>query len=165
MQAHDINGGRGRDMLEVGFGQADVARAAQPTEPDALRQAALDPGAHAVERSPLRRLLVLARLLDRLMPVFEAEGQPARGDFGPCAQGSARADPVREDGLDALGAPIVHSRQPVDALVPLRAGHDLGVPVNREGRDVVALTGLGLPAGIRANGTDQLDAMLCPCVQ
>src|SRR5215210_7126224 len=102
------------------------------------------------------------------MPLFEAEGQSTRGDLGPRASGSARpgaADVVCEDGLDALGPPIVHSRQPVDALVPLWTGHNLGVPVDPESRAVVALTGLGLPTRVRADGANQLDLVLCPDVQ
>src|SRR3954471_6752219 len=45
IQTRDVQGGSGRDMLQVGLSEADVARAAQAAEPNALRQAALNPGA------------------------------------------------------------------------------------------------------------------------
>src|SRR3954468_9152950 len=95
------------------------------------------------------------------MPLFEAKGQSARGDLGPRAEGAARAgaaDPVCEGGLDALGPPIVYSWQPADALVPLWTGHNLGVPVDPESRDAVALTGLGLPTRVRADGATAFSA-------
>src|SRR5215213_9213450 len=78
-------------MLQVGLSEADVARAAQAAETDALRQAALDPGARAVERPPLQRTLPLAHGLDGLVSALTPKRQRARCRLGAGAQRAARA--------------------------------------------------------------------------
>src|SRR5215207_4331566 len=135
-------------MLQVGLSEADVARAAQTAEPDALRQAALDPGARAVERPPLRRVLPFAHGLDSLMSALPPQRQRARRCPGAGAQRAARASAaggLGEADVHGAGAPGIAVDYPVHAPVPLRAGDRLGLPVDRKRRDGVALPGLGLP--------------------
>src|SRR6201996_9473216 len=61
--ADQVDGRRRDNVLEVRFGQADVARAAQAAAMDGLGVGALDPGAGGVAGPERLGLLVLARAL------------------------------------------------------------------------------------------------------
>src|SRR3954447_18515187 len=121
VQARDVQGRSGRDMLQVGLSEADVARAAQATEPDALRQAALDPGTRAVERPPLRRVLSLAHGLDGLVSALTPKRQRARRRLGSGAQRTARAGAaggLGEADVHGAGAPGIVGDHPGTLLCP-----------------------------------------------
>ena len=81
---------------------------------------------------------------------------------GPRAPGAARAEPAVGPGeldVDGRPRPVVRSRPPRQALLPLGARHAPSAPVHRELGGVVAVPG-GLPAHVRANRADDLDAVL-----
>src|SRR4051812_7271722 len=162
VQARDVQGRRGRNVLQVGLSEAHVSRAAQAAEPDAPRQTAFNPGARAVERPPLRRVLPLAHGLDSLVSALTPKRQRARRRFGAGAHRAARAGATSglgEADVHGAGAPRIMVDHPVHAPVPLRAGDRLGFPVDRKRRDGVALARLDLPTRVRAHGADQLDTV------
>src|SRR5690348_15241895 len=117
------------------LGPPDVARAAQATAADGLRVRALDAGAGGVARPERLGLLVPARALQRLEVLARLQPDDARLALGARAarpQRARRAVPSREAGLPyhAVLGPGV--RQPGDALVVRRAGHDAAFPVHPE---------------------------------
>ena len=50
--ALEVDGGRGRHVLQVGLGQAAIAAATQPEGAHPLREGALDPGPPGIAAAP-----------------------------------------------------------------------------------------------------------------
>ena len=77
----DIHRRGSEQLLEVRARQAEVPTLAQIKAPDALREAALHPRPQRILGFELRRLLALARGLDRLMVGLGPDGELAWGVF------------------------------------------------------------------------------------
>ena len=76
---HDIHRGGREELLEVRARQPQVPTPAEIKAPDALREAALHPCPQRILGFELRRLLALARGLERLMVGLRADRELAGG--------------------------------------------------------------------------------------
>ena len=160
---HDIHGRRRQELLEVRARQPKVATPAQIKAPDALREATLHPGPQGVLGFELRRLLPLAGGLDGLMVGLGADRELAWSAFrrGARRTGGTRATggSVKPDADDRITRHIA-SRPPVDAGMALGTARLLGLPIQDKGLQIIALSGLMLPAIGPKGGADHIDVML-----
>src|SRR5439155_20751624 len=113
---------------------------------------------HRVLLLPTRGLLPDPRRLQRLVLLPRPERHLTTLRLGARAPRTARAGQALaagELGVNHLIAPPVLTRPPHDARLALGARHPLGLPVDREMRDVEALVRLRLPADVGADRAHQ----------
>jgi hypothetical protein len=148
----------------VGLFQADVPGASHLARSYRPRDGAFDAGPRGVSPCEVRRLFPVASGLERLVLFPRPDLYPPAGVLGTRegAEGPARAGSAvggREPYLHGVVAANVHLRGPLDALVPFGAGGLLALPVDAEVLRPEALPGAGLPAVIRAGGTEQVHSV------
>ena len=160
---HHIHGGGIQELLEVRARQPKVPTLTEIKAPDALREATLHPCSKGVLGFKLGGLLPLTGSLDGLMVGLGPDGELLRGVFrrGARPTGGTRATggPVKPDANDRIARNIV-SRPPVDTRMPLRTVGLLRLPIQDKGLQVIALTGLMLPAIRPKGGTDHINLIL-----
>src|SRR5262245_7723592 len=118
-------------MLKACLGQPDVAAATQADAADPLRDRPLNPRTPRVLCLPLRRLLLPAGRLQRLVQRSRAERhltplRPGTRAERPAEAGQALAP--RELGVDHLVAPAIEPRRPHHGRPALWACHAPGLP-------------------------------------
>jgi len=98
VEAGEVDGCCGEEVLEVGFGVSKIAAAAQSETPNALRQSAFDPGATGIAFLPDLAFLLDATRLQSFMLRLAADNQAGgrlrlpggdgvhKGRFGQAAQ-------------------------------------------------------------------------------
>jgi hypothetical protein len=129
--------------------QPDVSTPAQIKASRALREAALHPCLQCILGFELRCLLALPCGLDRLVMGLRPDGELAgsRVRRGVRLTGGTRATggPVKPNANHGIARDIM-SRPPVDTGMPLGTARLLGVPIQDKSLQIVALSGLMLPA-------------------
>ena len=163
IQARQVHGGGGQDVLEVGLGQSEIPAAAQPEATDALRQSTFDAGAAGVALLPGFGVLFRAPGLQRFMLKTRVDRQQARPGLRPCTDAAARAGRTggrgKADANDRVAAVIAGFRPAIAGLAERALGVALG-PVDRERADVEAVCRPGMAAGVRYRRPDQRDGVL-----
>src|SRR3954447_22018344 len=159
----EVDRGRGRHMLQVGYGQPAVAAAAEREGAPPRGGRPLDPGPPRVAAPALLRREPLPGGLERLVLGPRLQLQVPGLVRGPGAQRPSRAGGavrLTEPGRDVGGAGLVELRAPGRGQLALRAAHPLLVPVDVEPVDRVAALDLALPGRVRPRRAEQLDAQL-----
>jgi hypothetical protein len=143
--------------------QPDVATSAQIKAPLALREATLHPGPQGVLGFELRGFLSLSGGLDGLVVGLQPDGELPWGVFrrGARRTGGTRATrgPVKPDANDRIARDVV-PWPPVDTGMTLGTARLLGLPIDDEGLEVIALPFPPLPAVGPERRTDHIDLML-----
>ena len=143
--------------------EAEISTPAEIKASDALREAALDACPQRVLGFEGHRLLPLPCGLDRIVVGLRPDRELAwsRSRRGACLTGGTRATggPVKPDANHGIARDIV-SRPPVDAGISLGTVRPLGVPIQDKGLQVIAQSGLPLPAVGPKRRTNQVDLML-----
>jgi hypothetical protein len=120
-------------MLQMRFGQPEIARPAQATAANALGVRALDPGPPGILSLKLGGLLPLPGGLDRLVLGFRPDRELAGGVFGPGAylarRTGATGRPIEADTHDGIAGDIP-SRGPFHTRLPLWTTRLLRFPLN-----------------------------------
>src|SRR3954447_9830778 len=117
----------------------------------------LDPRTRRVPRPELLRPLLAARRLQRLVLLARQQRDDPRLLLrlrAPRPRRTRRAVLPREPRLEDHPVLWVRVGEPGDALLALRASHQLTVPVHREAPLVEALPGTRLPAGVLGHRAD-----------
>src|ERR671936_2012877 len=145
---HDMHCRGSEQVLEVRARQAAVATLAHSKAPDALREAALDTRPERILLFELGRLLALAGSLHRLMVGLGADGELAWRIFGGGTHltggtgttgGLVKTDPKHRIAGDVV------AWGPFDTCMPLGTAGLLGLPIQDEGWQVIAMGNLVLP--------------------
>jgi hypothetical protein len=143
--------------------QPDVSTVAQIKASRALREATLHPGPQGISGFERRRLLALPRRLDGLVVDLRPDGELPRGIFRrgarPTGRTRATGRSVKPNANHGIARDIM-SRPPVDAGLALRTARLLGVLIQDKGLQIVALTGVMLPAIGAEGGPHYIDLML-----
>jgi hypothetical protein len=160
---HDIHRGGIQQLLEVRDCQPNVPTLTEINAPDALREATLHPCPQGVLGVGLGGFLSLAGSLDGLMVGLRPDGELSWSAFrrGARTTGGTRATggSVKPNANDRIARDIV-TRPPVDTGMPLGTVGLLRLPIQDKGLQVIALTGLMLPALRPKGGTDHINLML-----
>src|SRR6266702_7103902 len=146
---HEIHRRSSEQVLEVSAHQAAVTTLAQIKAPDALREAALDARPERILLFELERLLALAGGLHRLMVSLGADGELAWRIFG-CGTDvtggtGATGGLVKPDPKHRIAGDIV-AWGPFDTGMPLGTAGLVGVSIQDEGLQVIAMGDFMLPA-------------------
>jgi hypothetical protein len=143
--------------------QPKVPTLAQVKAPDALREAALDPGPQGILGFELGGFLSLSRGLDGLVVGLQPDGELPRGVFrrGARRTGGTRATrgPVKPDANDRISRDIV-PRPPVDTGMTLGTARLLGFPIDDKGLEVIAFPFPSLPTVGPKRRPNYIDLML-----
>jgi hypothetical protein len=154
-----MHGCRGQERLEVRARQAKIPTPAEINASDPWREATLYPCWQGVLGVELGGLLPLAGGLDGLVVRWRPDGELPWGVFRRGAQttGGARATggPV-ETATDDRSTRDLVSRPPVDTRMPVRTVGLLRLPIQAQGLQAIALTGLMWPAIRPKSGTDHI---------
>src|SRR5215813_1297855 len=145
---HDIHRRGSEQVLEVRARQAAVATLAQSKAPNALREAALDTRPERILLFECGRLLASAGGLYRLMVGLGPHGKLPRGVFRrrthlPGGTGTT-GGLVKADAKHWIAGDIV-AWGPFDTRRPLGTAGLVGVPIQDEGLQVIAMGNLVLP--------------------
>src|SRR5215207_8555717 len=153
-------------MVQMGLVQTDVPGAAHIAGAHRSRDGALYPGASGVLGLELGRSLAFTSPLQSLVVLPgppDANGPPLVVLDRADAQIPARAGHAvlaRELYLHHLGVLPVYGRRPAYALLVLRAGRHLIVPVDGERRSLKAGLFAGLPLVVRACWSVEIDSVV-----
>src|SRR5215831_1594881 len=145
---HDIHRRGSEQVLEVRAHQAAVATLAHSKAPDALREAALDARPERILLLELGCLLALAGGLHRLMVRLGTDGELAWRIFGSgtdvTSGTGATGGLVKTDPKHRIAGDIV-AWGPFDTGMPWGTAGLVGVPIQDEGLQVIAMGYLVLP--------------------
>ena len=123
--------------------QAKVATVAEIKAPDALREAALDARPERILGFKLRRLLALSCGLHRFVVGLGSDRELPRGIFRRRAHltggTGATGGPVKTDPKHRIAGDIV-AWGPFDTRMPLGTAGLVGVPIQDESLQVIAVT-------------------------
>ncbi len=137
--ARQVDRCRRDHMLQVRFGQADVAGAAQIKRTGTLRDGAFDPGAGFIAFLEFRGLLTLtSRLQSHILGTW-FQFQSARMVLGPGTLRATRTGVtvvrVKVD-LNEFPAASIFSGSPTLTQLAFRTGNGLGLPIDAKTGDV-----------------------------
>jgi hypothetical protein len=152
---HDIHRRGSEQLLEVRARQTAVATLAHIKAPDALRKAALDTRPECIFLFELGRLLALAGGLHRFVVGLGADRELAWRILGGGTDGTtgtgATGGRVKPDPKYRIAGDIV-AWSPFDTRMPLGTAGLLGLPIQDEGLQVIAVGDLVLPTILKSGG-------------
>src|SRR6266478_2138389 len=160
--AVDIDGGGGRDVLQVGLRYAPIPGPSQAKGAYSLGERPFNTGAALIALLPFGTGIPRLRRLEGLILCLRMQLQGARrfGRLGAArARGTAPAVLLAKAHLDVGGARSVDPLGPARRGAPLGTVHLLALPIHDEVGQRVGPLDFGLPVGIRARRAPQRDAL------
>ena len=149
--------------MKMRFGQPNISRPTEITVADTLRERAFNASAGCISFLKLWRRLPLTRSLEGLEELLGADRQHPRlgGRVGTtfAQRTGLTIVPGKPDIDDGVLMPIV-TRHPERARPTPRTSRGVRVPIDPKGGHLKTLMRLGLPAGIRIDGSEDSHLMV-----
>jgi hypothetical protein len=158
-----MHGGRRQKLLEMRARQPPIPTPAELNTSYPLREAALHPRPQGVLRFARGGLLAVASGLERLMVRRQSDGElpwgVCRGGARPTHRTRTPRGPVEPEAHHGVARDI-RARPPMDAGLALGTARLLGLPIDDQGLEVVALPFPPLPTVGAKRRTHHLDLLL-----